>query len=181
MHDVMIDWETMGNKPNAAVIALGACFFDPATGVVGEKFYSEISLSSSVAAGLDIDPSTVIWWMQQDDAARAKFKDNEGAPSIYFVMDKFNQWLKLETTDDIVLWGNGAAFDNVIAANVYDKMYVNRPWKFWNDRCYRTVKNLYPDVEYVFEGVKHYALDDAISQAKHLCAIAQKHKILGAL
>lgn len=187
MKHVMLDWETMGNKPNAAVIALGACFFDPVTGEIGAKFYSEINLSSSVAAGLDIDPSTVIWWMSQSDEARAKFKRNENAPSLRSCARQFQDWLTLSTdvsVGEIELWGNGAAFDNVIAANVFNKLGYSeedRPWRFWGDRCYRTVKNLYPDVEYKFEGVKHFALDDAISQAKHLCAIAKKHKILGAV
>jgi len=181
MNQVMLDWETMGNKPNAAVMALGACFFDTATGQIGEIFYSEISLQSSVALGLDIDASTVLWWMQQSDEARIKFKLNgdENTPTVSKALIEFSDWLKQHAEGDVELWGNGATFDNVIAANVFDKLSLDLPWKFCNDRCYRTVKSIYKDVPYVFKGVKHFALDDAISQAKHLCAIAQKHKILG--
>lgn len=181
MKHLMLDWETMGNKPNAAVIALGACFFDPATGKIGAKFYTDINLQSSVDAGLDIDPSTVLWWMQQSDEARAKFQQNEAAPSVALAMNEFKVWLEGRRTETLSVWGNGVGFDNIIAANVFRKLGFECPWKFFEDRCYRTVKNLYPDVKCEFEGIKHYALDDAIYQAKRLSAIAQKHKILGAV
>lgn len=42
------------------------------------------------------------------------------------------------------------------------------PWKFWNDRCYRTVSAGFPRRQQT--GTHHNALDDAISQTKHLLA-----------
>jgi len=48
---------------------------------------------------------------------------------------------------------------------------MERPWYFWNDRCYRTMKSLYPQIPMERDGVHHNALDDAISQARHLMAI----------
>lgn len=187
MFQVMLDWETMGNKPNAAVIALGAVLFDTVTGEIGPKFYHEINLESSVELGLDLDASTVLWWMKQSDKARAKFATNERALLVREVMQKFTAFLVMQVGSEhteyegqVEVWGNGATFDNVIAANVYDKLGMTRPWKFYEDRCYRTVKSMHRDVPFVFEGTPHYALDDAISQAKHLCAIAKEHGILGA-
>jgi exodeoxyribonuclease VIII len=46
-----------------------------------------------------------------------------------------------------------------------------QPWRHWNDRCYRTVKSLYPDVKLERVGTHHNAVDDAESQARHLIAM----------
>ena len=71
----------------------------------------------------------------------------------------------------IGVWGNGASFDNVILSESYYRAAILRPWPFWKDRCYRTIKTIYPDVELVRSGTHHNALDDARTQAEHLIAI----------
>ena len=71
------------------------------------------------------------------------------------------------------LWGNGASFDNAILSTAYElcELETVQPWRFYNDRCYRTVKSLYPEVAMVRTGTYHNALDDAESQALHLLAM----------
>jgi exodeoxyribonuclease VIII len=44
-------------------------------------------------------------------------------------------------------------------------------WEFWKDKCYRTVKGMYPDVKMERSGTHHNALDDAFYQTLHLIAI----------
>jgi hypothetical protein len=73
MRDLMLDLETMGTSPNAAIVAIGAVKFDPGTGELGGRFYQVVDLASSVAAGCVIDPDTVLWWMRQSPEARAMF------------------------------------------------------------------------------------------------------------
>ena len=51
MQDVMLDLETMGNGPHAAIIAIGAVKFDTQAQEIGEKFYTVIDLESAVAHG----------------------------------------------------------------------------------------------------------------------------------
>jgi exodeoxyribonuclease VIII len=68
-------------------------------------------------------------------------------------------------------WGNGASFDNVIMDNAYRAVNMTRPWLPWEDRCYRTMKNLVNIPIDKREGVYHNALDDALTQAKHLMKI----------
>jgi hypothetical protein len=48
----MIDLETMGNKPNAPIVSIGAVFFEPSTGELGDEFYRVVSLKSSMDAVL---------------------------------------------------------------------------------------------------------------------------------
>ena len=55
--------------------------------------------------------------------------------------------------------------------DAYDRAMRHRPWKFWNDRCYRTIKSMHPEVPMPRTGTHHNALDDAKTQALHLMAI----------
>jgi len=71
MNNIMLDLETMGNGNNAAIIAIGAVKFDQD---ITDRFYKTIDLDSSVDVGLEIDPSTVLWWMKQGDDARGQFQ-----------------------------------------------------------------------------------------------------------
>jgi exodeoxyribonuclease VIII len=168
MLDVMLDLETMGNGPNAAIIAIGAVEFD-ANGI-GEKFYSVISLESSMLNGGIVDASTVLWWMQQDAAARGEFV--ETGNHIYVALQDFAGWMENRGhIDELKVWGNGAAFDNVILSSAYRRNQTPAPWMFWNDRCYRTMKALHPGVPFVRSGTHHNAVNDAESQALHLIDI----------
>lgn len=69
------------------------------------------------------------------------------------------------------VWGNGSDFDNVILRNAYAAIGSTYPWRYNDNMCYRTIKNLAPDVKMARQGVHHNALDDARSQALHLIAI----------
>jgi hypothetical protein len=71
----------------------------------------------------------------------------------------------------LTIWGNGSTFDNVILRSAFAAAGLEYPVRFWADQCYRTKKNEFPTVPLVREGTHHKALDDAISQAKHLQAI----------
>ena len=172
--EIMLDLETMGNGSNSAIIAIGAVAFD--IDGVADKFYRQVNLQSSVDAGMEIDASTVLWWLKQSGAARSAFKDNENALNIVNALIEFSIFCKYVNVFGV--WGNGAAFDNALLSNAYRKVGMNQPWKFWNDRCYRTIRNIYPCVEFVRFGTHHNALDDAESQALHLIEICKKHSIL---
>ena len=167
MNEVMLDLETMGTGSNAAIIAIGAVRFDTGTQETTDEFYEVVDLQSCVDFGLEIDPSTVMWWMRQSDEARKEF-ERRGEP-LHVVLLNFEAWLG----EDAVVWGNGAAFDNTILANAYRKCAIKQPWMFWDDRCYRTMKCLYPEVPFVRLGDHHNAVDDARSQAEHLMRIIQ--------
>jgi exodeoxyribonuclease VIII len=178
MNDVMLDLETMGTSNDAAIVAIGAVEFDVVGGTVGEVFYYPIDLGSSVAEGGVIDAATVMWWLRQSDAARKALYDRFTMP-IRQGLDEFAAWMSARGKD-VKVWGNGAAFDNVILAQAYRRMGLPVPWRHWNDRCYRTVKALYPDIQMQRTGVHHNAGDDAVSQAQHLLQILSAQRQRGA-
>lgn len=173
MDDVMIDLETMGNGPDAAIIAIGAVEFDINKKQVGERFYVAVDLATAIEAGGVMDASTVLWWFDQSNEARRVFTE-EGA-HIANALHKFAVWME-KRGGGVRVWGNGAAFDNVVLASAYRRNQTPQPWKYWNDRCYRTVKSLAPGVKMKRTGTHHNAVDDAESQALHLIDIIHSNR-----
>lgn len=165
MNNIMLDLETMGNGSNSAIIAIGAVRFDAE---IMDEFYLTVDLASSVNAGLEIDPGTVLWWMQQSDEARKPF--SQAGQYLSVALIEFTDWIG----NDAIVWGNGADFDNAILANAYRKLGRTIPWHYWNNRCYRTVKSMNRDIEIKRVGTHHNALDDAKSQANHLLRILSR-------
>jgi len=172
MKHISLDIETMGVSSNAAIMSIGACYFEPETGTIGHTF----NMPVSIATNGKIDASTVIWWMKQSDDARSKFFNNENASHIAYALQQFHDFVSPRSQ----VWGNGIAFDNVIIRTAYEKLDLMVPWKHWDDRDVRTMVELGkqlgfdPKKDMPFEGVKHDALSDAIHQAKYVSAIWQK-------
>ena len=173
LNDVMVDLETLGRKAGCVIVSIGAVKFDPLTGFVDEanSFYRAITVESAMRFGLHVDPGTLKWWMQQSDAARAVFNDSE-AVGIQQALVEFAEWVAEDgDCGSVKMWGNGASFDNSILSAAYEAVDILQPWNFWNDRCYRTIKALNPQAPFVREGTHHNAVDDAVSQAKHLVSM----------
>lgn len=186
MNNIMLDLETLGTAPGSVVVTIGACFFGG--GEIGPTFYERIDIKDSQAHGLKIDTDTILWWFKQNEEARLEM--TKQGESLSRILSRFGDWIQegmaksykgamsaADLTDfkkylkTVTIWGNGAAFDNTLLSAVYSAAGHVRPWSYSNDRCYRTLKSLFPQVELVREGTYHNALSDAISQAKHLMEI----------
>ena len=172
MKDCMIDLETLGRRPGCVVLSLGAVMFDPQTRELGAEFYSEINKQSCLSVGMHADPDTVAWWDKQNPDARTVLTaaEHEDCPQLLLVLRAFAAWLQTNTTceqKERRVWGNGASFDQPILTEAYRLAEVRRPWEFWGDMCYRTLKNLNPQIPMAKSGVQHNALADAKQQALH--------------
>lgn len=166
---IMIDLETMGTRPDAAVVSIGAVAFSTEHRVIGPTFYARVALETAVAQGGTMDPSTVLWWMQQSGAARYDVHGTGSSP-ISEALTNFTRFV--ERFDSPSVWGNGAAFDNVILRSAYKRAGLHAPWSYSLDRCYRTLRALHRDIpEPPRVGVYHNALDDAMHQTMHLLRI----------
>jgi len=170
MKHIMLDLETMGTNHNAAIVAIGAVQFSMPDGFI-DRFYRPISLQSSVDEGLEISPKTVLWWLKQSSEARELF--NSDAATLKAALHDFSSWI--DDGSEYLIWGNGVDFDNSILANAYDKCRMETPWKFYNNRCYRTISEMHPDVKMERIGTHHNAVNDAESQANRLFYILKKH------
>lgn len=173
--NVMLDLETMGKGPDAAIVAIGAVAFDIEAATISPRsFYVRVDLRSAVETGGVMDVETVIWWLQQSAEARQEITREalEQRHLVNALLD-FRHWLKAEAAGaDSRVWGNGAAFDNVILRRAYQRLPMETPWSHWNDRCYRTIKGLYgSDIKIERRGTHHHALADAEAQAVHLLRV----------
>lgn len=170
--DVMMDLETLGKVPGSKILSIGAVVFS-ARGL-GPEFYIEIN--RDYQSTLTEDPDTLAWWAKQAPEVRDRLlAPSPSKPYLSSALFDYNEWLEslarqsLEGPGNLLMWGNGAAFDNAlmnvaIARSSGPKIPA---WSYRNDRCYRTLKSLRPDIPFVPFGTHHNALDDAKGQALH--------------
>lgn len=184
MRHVMLDLETLGNGNNAAIVAIGAVAFNCCGAAVqgefaeGCEFYARVDPASAVELGLQVDVSTVLWWLGQGDAARAEIvRTGKEGLHLAIALAQFSDWYR--KVEGGLLWGKGSDFDNVILSSAYKAAKLPQPWSHRSNRCFRTLVSLFPykELEPPSVGVKHNALDDARWQAQHLVRIFQASKI----
>ncbi|KNF15586.1 exonuclease [Escherichia coli] len=173
---LMIDIETMGKNPNAAIISIGAIFFDPQTGDMGPEFSKTIDLDT--ADGV-IDRDVIKWWLKQSREAQSAIMTDE--IPLDDALLQLREFIDENSGEFFVqVWGNGANFDNTILRRSYERQGIPCPWRYYNDRDVRTIVELGKAIDFdartaiPFEGERHNALDDARYQAKYVSAIWQK-------
>lgn len=165
MH-VMIDLETLGKRPGCKILSIGAVTFHPDTGVKDE-FY--VNVDPHTQEGLHSDPDTVKWWKKQSRAAKDALTVDR--KPLAGALQLFTSWYINCGGEQV--WGNGATFDNVILTACYEYCKLERPWRYRDDRCHRTLVNEFGRglSKPLFQGVAHNALDDARFQAQYAAAI----------
>lgn len=158
VHDI----ETLNlDRGNPNIVAVGAVLVCEHTGVLHEPFYA--SLHFTAIDFSNIDPHTFRWWMQQNNAAQALTFDSDKAYANEFGTAVRNYYGKVFAANEIIgVWGNGSDFDNVMIK----KRFGATLWSYKLDRCLRTLRALTPHiVKPWFDGIEHYALDDARNEA----------------
>lgn len=181
MNNLMIDLETMGKNKDAPIVSIGAVFFTPETGDIGQEFYTVVSLESAMGQGATPDGDTILWWLKQSTEARAAICIDDTL-SISDAPSELNHFINRHAanTKYLKVWGNGATFDNVILRGAYERAGQICPWAYWNDHDVRTIVTLGryigfdPKMDMPFDGERHNALADARHQAKYVSAIWQK-------
>ena len=169
---VMVDCETMSTAGNAAVLQIGAVQFDR-DGLHG-AFEVNISLQESMDAGHHISASTIMWWLGQSEAARVALIDGQkSAVEIADALHQFTEFLEVGTFNDESkpkIWGNDPSADNRWLMELYSTAGMELPWKYYNNRCYRTfcAERAYMGIKRQTAGIKHSALGDAKAQAMHM-------------
>lgn len=175
----MLDLETMGTGVDAAVLSIGAVRF-PVDGPDVEppslasrdnaaRFHTHVTLESSLAHGLKIDPGTLFWWLKQSEEARsALVRGQDGADTLGGALADFQRWMGLAPVAGI--WCHGATFDVPILGHAYSRWGGAAPWDFRAVRDTRTLFDVYEALTgspppWPDNPVKHSALWDAWAQA----------------
>ena len=171
MTDFMVDIETISTKPNAAIVAIGACEFDMETGETGREFYTNIKWDSNLNYNRDVDLNTIQWWMKQSDGARRALFD-EPQESLPTAMMKFA--LFYDGCGNLPIWSH-ASFDEQILRNAFEVLRITCPWHHRDVRDIRTLIGMLP--KSVLDGIRsetlrlgdhHNALHDALYQCGYV-------------
>lgn len=165
-YDVMLDLETMGTGPTAAIIQIGACVFDE--GSVRQQFRVNVALQSSVAYGMTQDEDTQDWWRGRQGSATAFQGVSHPLPK---ALDDFTRWLNSIPgwREEGWIWSKGPAFDAAILEYAYRLMgHDAPPWHFRKVQDQRTLQRTATALGWVqpnYPEPAHDALKDAIDQA----------------
>ncbi len=161
--DIMLDLETLDTRPSAVILSIGAVEFDTDGPIAGREFYRVLTLSQQLVRGRTESAETIAWWSRQSDEARAVFTAPAVAP-VVALQDFATFWSGAD-----YLWSNGANFDGVLLTSLYQSFDMGVPWKFWQERCYRTLVDTYHRMirtRPTKMTPAHNALEDAVAQAQ---------------
>lgn len=173
---VMADIETIGVKPGSVIASIGLVRFKPDLGrvqsadeLLNQSLKVGIDLEDSLTQGFSVDGDTLKWWLRQSDAAR-KSTFEAGSELIGPCLQKVLKFFKAGDK----IWGNGANFDTVLMEAYFDWSKSFYPWKFYNVRCFRTLKTMngYDSAAIPANTLPHDCVADAIFQVQTAQAIA---------
>lgn len=174
----MCDLECLDSASTAAILSIGLVYFDPHTGKgLGDELYIELSLDAlkqQLAKGRTMSLNTIQWWMQQSEEARKCWWPFALGRAVKSSNGEALNALKnfFDIDEKIVLWGNGATYDNVVLRGYLQTFNAAVPFHYSRDYCYRTMKGMFGHLaELERVGTHHNALSDAKTQALHLIAM----------
>lgn len=179
--DIMVDIETLGTTKGSSIFQIAAMSFDITTGKVFDEFNMVADISNYE---LNVDGSTLKWWLNTDKELLSKLLNNPNCVSEGVMVNSFKMWIESSLTEDtqVYLWGNGILFDNVKLQDVMTKYGLKYPIFYRNDRDLRTLlelaslksgknENELKDLVTNEDEVKHDAYDDIKFQIRlaHEC------------
>lgn len=166
--NVLIDIETFSKEKNAVIVSIGAVKFNEQE--ILDKFYVNIDPVSCKSHGLVVSADTVAWWKEQDPKVLAALKVDQ--KDLITALDMFSEWFGPKS---IPTWGNAPSFDCVILEHAYKAIGKLHPWKYYDERCFRTVCAIFGiSHKNNRTGDLHNALDDAISEVHTLQSLFNK-------
>jgi hypothetical protein len=191
----MIDLETMSNKPDAAIVSIGAVLLDPlgpevmldiefkwdtpsedgSTSQVvkgSPSFYRNVDLEASIG---DVDCGTIKWWLQQSQEAQKALFTPEPVPLSEALSD-LSKWYwdvvpDKEIRKETRWWSHGSSFDLVVLQSAFRGLNRQQLYNHYRMRDTRTLFDLLPTevltwMENNKNPGKHNALQDAVWQAR---------------
>lgn len=190
-YHVMLDLETLGTSPSAAIVQIGAVLFEPKSGgrVLNNKIFNRFVMVQEGAG--HIDHSTLTFWLQEKAAPHLGKNLAENAFPLDQVLAEFIEWPYWALTGNdprephvayqgnthpynwwqqiTGVWAKPSNFDIAILQSAFRLFGKAPPWNHRATRCMRTVLDILghnPQVAQV--GTTHDAADDALYQVMQL-------------
>lgn len=164
MKDVMIDFETLGTGANKCVCQVGAVYFDKTTGALGKEIDLTIDAASHEKYGGKVDATTVYWWLQQSEAARASItvKDKYDIHTAFMLLNEF-------LSEASRIWSH-ATFDFVTLTETMKQLDIKPTFSYKSGLDIRTLMYLAGTSisEFKRDGTHHNGLADAKFQVQYV-------------
>lgn len=138
--DIMTDIETLGTKSDSTIIQISAVAFDIESGNVTHEFDMIADIEKN-ENDIKVTAGTLKWW-QTTNAELFTELLNGGFHSSESVLTHFHEWLNQFDKENLYLWGNGILFDNKMIQAQMEKIGMNYPIHYKNDRDVRTILEL---------------------------------------
>jgi DNA polymerase III epsilon subunit-like protein len=131
--DFMVDLETMGNGPTAAIVQIGCVVFDRDSGEVFDEFKVNVDLASEVKNGFTMDASTAQWWMGQSAEGKNTWVGKASYPS-KDALTLFVKFVQKYRENKSVIWSH-STFDAPILMYHFGQLAMKLPirYAFWLD------------------------------------------------
>jgi exodeoxyribonuclease VIII len=170
--DVMIDLETLGTRPDAKILQIGAVFFEakPRGKILNNKPFNKYCKIQDDLGSEDHD--TLAFWFGQIAGnkahpmvlglvEKAELMNDVLADLLAWPLEFGVTWGEVDT-----VWAKPSNFDLPILASAFNKFGIEAPWDHRSTRCLRTLLSVTGEPAVDWSGLTHHdALDDAIGQA----------------
>jgi hypothetical protein len=171
---IMIDSESLGLEPKSVMTQFAFIAFDmddPESIIKEDEYYLPIQPQIK-PLGRTVNGDTIIWWMDQPDAARKMFRQNRGndydelVALVQSAARKIGQVIadvtELGGTYEVI--SRGTDHDFPMIQSLFDDLGLEAPWKYDAKMDLRTVMKeagiKKGDVEVRAGLVPHHALSD---------------------
>lgn len=152
MH-MMIDIETLGTRPSAPVIQIGARLFrlptldryEPDTVLLGRSWLVNINVLDLLLHKALVDQDTVDWWGKQGPEAIAGLLSPQPVSIVAALrgLKMFVGSIGAEVGDDVGglegVWANGDSFDIGLINILHEAVGLELPWAYNSPRDCRTL------------------------------------------
>lgn len=160
VRNIMIDIEGLGESPDGVILSIGAVDFElngatspvlPDVCIVPDKrddviashkhvfgiepviapsFFCNISIDSSMRAGLKVDGRTIRWWMGgEHDSPDQTARDALWQQPIYPIREALNALQQYLEGKDVWVWANPISYDLTMIASSYQALGRKAPWR----------------------------------------------------
>lgn len=160
--DLMIDLETLGVGPTAAVMEIGAVAFNLFDKKMDAGWWHHVDVATSIILGGTTDAETATWWRKR---GRSTPPENSMA-SVPDILISLCDYVGMECVERPRVWCKGPAFDAAILDFHAARAGMVLPWRYASVRCVRTIIDLAEilGMPRVSEEPSHHAAEDCVLQ-----------------
>ena len=178
-----IDTETLALSANAVVLQIAIVAFNPwgnpAADKRGPSMCINLDIDMQIDMGREVHGDTVLWWMRQGQAAREiQYGTEYERKGLWSPMQDIKNFVLKHGTPGATIWGD-RVIDMGNVASLMKQTSTDLPWKHSQEREYRNLWNMHPDVPRLpFLGIEHHALHDAQDMALQIQKIVTTEGIV---